>query len=259
MKEFRWIGARVKRLEDPRFLTGRGNYIDDIRLPNMVHAAILRSPHAHARIKSIDYTEALKLKGVFGVLTGEDVVNMSDPLMLLVTVPMKYYCMAVDKVRYVGEPVVAVAAENRYIAEDALELIKVEYEPLPPVLDVEKAMEKDAPLLHEEVGSNISWHDTFVYGDIEDAFKQADEIIKERFTFHRYSSTPMETFGCIGSYNPADGSFVSWSNLQVPGLFHMALAMALRVPGSKLRLIVPDIGGGFGNKAFVYPLSLIHI
>ena len=257
MKEDKWIGAKVKRFEDPRFLTGRGNYIGDINCPNQLHAAILRSPHAHAKIKNIDYSDALKLPGVFGGLTGVDVANMSDPIMTLVTVPMKYYCMAFNKVRYVGEPVVAIAAENRYIAEDALDLIKVEYEPLTPVMDSEKAMEKDAPLLHEEAGSNLCWHDTFPYGDIDEAFKKADEIIKERFTFHSYSSTPMETMGCIGNYNPAEGSFTAWSTMHVPMLFHMALAMALRVVGSKLRLIVPDVGGGFGNKAKVYPYVVL--
>src|SRR3972149_6704788 len=165
MKEDKWIGAKVKRFEDPRFLTGRGNYIGDINCPNQLHAAILRSPHAHAKIKNIDYSDALKLPGVFGGLTGVDVANMSDPIMTLVTVPMKYYCMAFNKVRYVGEPVVAIAAENRYIAEDALDLIKDEYEPLTPVMDSEKAMEKDAPLLHEEAGSNLCWHHTFPYGN----------------------------------------------------------------------------------------------
>src|SRR5512139_1298546 len=154
----KWVGRSMKRKEDLRLLCGRGNFMADIKLPNMKHAAILRSPYAHARILGLDIASALKAPGVVGILTGEDVAKMSQPFPVGVTIPPKYYSCAVDKVRFVGEPVAVVIAQDRYLAEDALDLIEVEYDPLPAVVDIEEAIQPGAPLLHEQIPNNIYNH-----------------------------------------------------------------------------------------------------
>ena len=151
----KWVGTGMKRKEDLRLLTGRGRFMDDIHLPNMKFAAILRSPYPHAWIKGMDISQAMKVSGVRGILTGHDVAAMSQPFPVGVPIPPKYYSCAVDKVRFVGEPVAVVIADSRYIAEDALDLIEVEYDPLPVVMDIEEAAEPNAPILHDNIGSNI--------------------------------------------------------------------------------------------------------
>jgi 2-furoyl-CoA dehydrogenase large subunit len=186
------VGQGIKRVEDQRLLTGNGRFVDDLEpVANIAHAAILRSTQAHARIVSVDTSEAEEAPGVLGVLTGEDVQELSDPFPLAVNVPVNYYSIAIDRVRYVGEPVAVVVAENRYVAEDAAELIQVEYESLPVVLDPEEALEPDACLLHDEVGSNAGNHRTFEFGDPDAAFAEADVVIEDKFKLHRYSSTPI--------------------------------------------------------------------
>src|SRR5215210_5022632 len=160
------VGQSSKRVEDQRLLTGKGRFVDDLEpVANIAHAAILRSTQAHAKIVSIDTSEAKEAPGVLGVLTGEDVQELSKPFPLAVNVPVNYYSMAVDRVRYVGEPVAVVVAENRYVAEDAAELIQVEYESLTVVLDPEEALEPDTCLLHDEAESNAGNHRTFEFGD----------------------------------------------------------------------------------------------
>jgi 2-furoyl-CoA dehydrogenase large subunit len=186
-----WIGKPLKRLEDPRMLTGRGSYVDDLPFQNLHHAAILRSPYAHARIQAIDAADALKAPGVVGVLTGADAQALSRPFSVGVTAPIHYYCLAVDKTRFVGEPVAVVVARSRYLAEDALDLVRVDYEPLPAVVDPERALEPGAPILHEAVGTNLAVSRRLVYGDPERAFRDADVVISERFRFPKYSSTPI--------------------------------------------------------------------
>lgn len=187
----KWVGQSILRHEDPRLLTGRGTFVDDIKLPNLHHAAILRSPHAHARIKSIDVSKALKLDGVIATLTGQEVKQQTKFFSVVATSPIQYYCMAVEKARFVGEAVAAVVARDRYIAEDALDLIEVDYEPLPAVVDPEKALAADAPVLHEEVGSNLVCHRLLDYGDVDTAFAEADLVLGERFVFPRYTSMPL--------------------------------------------------------------------
>src|SRR5688500_2230492 len=191
----RWVGQSVPRHEDARLLTGRGTFLDDLKISNVHHAAILRSPHAHARIKRIDMSRALALEGVIAGLSGQEVKERTRPFAVVATAPIHYYCMAIDKARYVGEPVAAVVAENRYLAEDALELIDVEYEPLPAIVDPEKALDVDAPILHENVGSNLACHRLLNYGDVDGAFAEAEVVLRERLRFPRYTSMPLETFG----------------------------------------------------------------
>ncbi|MBU1276060.1 MAG: xanthine dehydrogenase family protein molybdopterin-binding subunit [Proteobacteria bacterium] len=257
----RWVGKRYKRKEDLRLLIGEGKFVDDIQLPKMKHAAIIRSPYPHALIKNIDTTQAEKLPGVRGILTGQDVKEMSKPFPCGVPIPPKYYSCAVDKVRYVGEPVAVVVADSRYIAEDALDLIQVDYEPLPVVMDIEEAAEPDAPVLHDNIGSNIYSHRLMQYGEPAKAFEEADLLVKGKFLFPKYGSTPIETYAVVASYNPVNQEFVIYNNYQGPFVNHSLVALALGIPENKMRWIVPtDIGGGFGTKTGVFPyIALIAL
>ncbi len=257
----KWIGKSIPRHEDLRLLTGRGCFVDDIKLPNLHHAAILRSPHAHARIKRIDVSKALALDGVLAVLTGKEVRERTRPFSVVATSPLQYYCMAVEKARFVGEPVAAVVARDRSIGEDALDLIEVEYELLPAVVDPEKALEAGAPVLHDEVGSNLVCHRLLRYGDVDGAFERADLVLSERFVYPRYTSMPLETFAVIASYDHFDGMLTIWSNFMGPFIMHPITARALNIPENKLRFIVPsDIGGSFGIKTSIYPyLTLLAL
>jgi 2-furoyl-CoA dehydrogenase large subunit len=247
------IGASAKRKEDPRLLSGRWVFVDDIKFPEMVYAAVLRSPYSHARIRRIDVDRCLKLDGVVGVLTGEEVVRISKPF-----VPWRgnkrdvlRYCLATDKVRCVGDEVAVVAANDRATAEDALELIQVEYEPLKPIVEIVDALKPDAPIIYEEIGSNIIWNDNYSFGDVEGAFKRADLVVKETFRFHRYTSVPLETAGCIAHYERLAGNLTIYTNDQFPGFFFETICNCLGLSGDKLRIVVPDVGGGFGQKVYL--------
>jgi 2-furoyl-CoA dehydrogenase large subunit len=245
-----WVGAPVPRKEDARLTTGRGRYLDDISRPGLLHCAMLRSPHAHARVVSIDASAAEGMRGVFAVLTGAEAAAVSQPIRPLIPtpVPLRDWCLAVDRVRFAGEPVAAVAAVDRATAEDALEHIEVVYEPLPAVVDPEAAIRPGGPLLYPELGTNVLWHDVLTYGDVDGAFARADGILRERFEIQRYASTPLETFGTIAEHDSGFDAYTFWTNDQRPGLTLAILAESLGVPQARLRLICPDIGGAFGNK-----------
>jgi 2-furoyl-CoA dehydrogenase large subunit len=244
------VGRPVRRREDPRFLAGEATYIDDLKMAGMLHVAMLRSPHAHARILRLDGAAAAAMPGVHVVFTGEDAQRLSSPLKPIIPIPIEpqAYCLATDRVRYAGEAVAAVAAETRALAEDALDRIAVTYEPLPPVMDPEAALRPDAPLLYPDLGHNVIWHDAFVYGDVDGAFAAADLVVRERFSIHRYSSTPLETFGVVAQADRGTGVVTIWSNDGRPGLNSGTVAGALGIAQGQLRLIAPDVGGGFGNK-----------
>lgn len=246
----KWVGQAVPRTEDPALLQGCGGFIDDLSLPGMAHAAYLRSPHAHARIAAMDVRRALEHPGVFAVLTGEELAKLTRPQRGRVPLAKSptVYALALEKARYIGEPVAAVAAVDRATAEDALDLIDVRYEPLPVVVDPEEAMKPDAPLVFDEIGTNILWHNTFPYGDVEGAFQAAELVVKERITIHRYASTPLETFGGIARYEAATGKFTIWGHTQQPGQDLHVIAAALGISPGQIRLIVPPLGGAFGNK-----------
>jgi 2-furoyl-CoA dehydrogenase large subunit len=256
-----WVGQPLKRIEDPRLLTGRGVFVADLPLREPYAAAILRSPHAHARIRSIDASAALAAQGVAGVITGADVLAYTRPFAVGVDAPVKYYCLATDKARFVGEPVAVVVARDRYLAEDALELIQVEYEPLPAVVDPEDALKPGAPILHENVGSNEACHREIVYGDVDGAFARADVVIRERFRYPKYSSTPIETYGVVAAYDPTTGVLTITSNFMGPFILHALVARALGLAENRLRFVVPpDIGGSFGIKTSIFPyLALIGL
>lgn len=247
------IGCSVLRVEDTPLLTGRGSFVDDVGVkPGTLYAAILRSPHGHAQIQSIDASAALQLAGVRAVLTGMDVKQWARPFAVGVKQPMEHWCMAIDRVRYVGEPVAVVMAESRYIAEDALELIRVEYAKLGVVVDPEQALRPDAPVLHEAVGTNAVNDRNFRYGDPESAFALAEHTISIKVHYPRNSCTPMECFAVVAEHLSGSDGYDVLSNFQGPFALHPVMARALKVPGAKLRLRTPrDSGGSFGTKQAV--------
>ena len=241
-----FIGSSVRSKEAPRHVAGRGHYVDDLVLPRMLYACILRSPYAHARIMSV---RAVSGSHVRAILTPDDVRQLSRPFKpgryaAGLRVPIAEYAGAIDKVRYVGEPVAIVAADTRAAAEDALELIEVEYEPLPAVGSPEAAVSADAPLIYEELGSNVAWQGQVSYGDVDGAFQRADRIVRENLKIHRYSSTPLEPFACLVEHTPE--RLTIWCNSQSPDVIYDAITEALGI--DTVRVIVPDIGGGFGQK-----------
>ncbi len=254
-----WIGARLPRKEDPALLTGRARFIDDLEpVAGLRHVAILRSPHAHARITRIDTAATEEMDGVAGIVTGRQIVDVIAPIPSALRVPITYHPIAVDKVRYVGEPVALVAATDRYLAEDALDAIAVDYEPLPVVLDPLDALAEDAPLLHDEVGSNRVHHRTFRYGDPDTAFAEADHVVSLSWRYPRQSSTPIETYGVIAHFEEAPERYTVWSNFQGPFILHALMCGALKIPGNRLRLITaPNSGGSFGIKQAIYPYIVL--
>jgi len=255
----RWIGSRYPRKEDAALLTGNARFIDDMEpVAGIQHAAILRSDRPHARIISIDTTKAEALLGVRGVVTGANIAETIAPIPSAVRVPIKFYPIAIDRVRYVGEPVAVVVAEDRYIAEDAIELIHVEYEELPATADPQMAMAEKASLLHDEVGSNVVHHRTFRYGDPEGAFERADKIVRLEWRYPRYASTPMETYGLVANFERQPDRYTIWSNFQGPFILHALMTGALGVPGNRLRLITsPHSGGSFGIKQAMFPYMVL--
>ncbi len=267
MSETKYIGQTTRSKEGPRHVTGRGHFTDDFTLPGLLQAVILRSPHAHARILRVDPKEALEAPGVMAVITPEEIKQKSNPFR-----PGRYaaglkrlipeYASAIDKVRYMGEPVAALAARTRGAAEDALELMHVEYDPLPAVVDTGEAMRSTSTLLFEELGSNLAWKGSLHYGNVEAAFQQADRVVREKLKIHRYSSTPLEPFACIASFDAASKKLTVWVNAQVPEVIYDALREALGL--EDVRVIIPDIGGGFGQKIhlirkYVVLISLLAI
>ncbi len=249
-----WTGQALERREDAALLTGAGRYADDLGVrPGTLHAAFVRSPYAHARITSIDAADAIALPGVRTVLTGADLREWSKPFVVGVKQPMEHWCIGVDKVRYVGEPVAVVVAESRYIAEDALDLVKVEYEPLDAVVDAETAIGETAPVLHDKVGSNVVSDREFVYGKPDAAFASAAHRVRIKVRYPRNSCTPIETYVVVAEYG-SDGDYDVLSNFMGPFSLHAVMALALGVPAAKLRLRMPrDGGGSFGVKQGVFP------
>jgi 2-furoyl-CoA dehydrogenase large subunit len=246
-----FIGSRTRSKEGPRHVSGRGLYTDDFILPGMLQAMILRSPHAHAKILSVDPSQALINPNVIAVITPDDIKQNTKPFKpgryaAGLKRPIDEYAGAVEKVRYVGEPLGAVAARDRGTAEDALELISVEYEPIRPVVDVREAIKPSSATLFDELGSNLAWHGSLQYGDIDGAFKSADRVVKENLKIHRYSSTPLEPFVVIASYDSASKRLTVWVTAQVPEVIYDGLREALGL--QDVRVIIPDVGGGFGQK-----------
>ena len=259
------VGKSIKPRKDLQLLKGADAYIDDLKFPNMVYAAFLRSPYAHARIVSIDISKARELSGVVYVLTGRETAKqlvfwMQKPGM---RTPERL-SLATDKVRYLGEPIVAVAATSRDVAEDALELIDVVYEQLPVVTDAEKSMgmskkNKNDALLYEDWGDNILFHDQHKSEGTDDAFKQADYVFKERLVSNRYSPTPMENRGILASYDANENALLVYASTQFPHVLRTFLAQSLDFPEHKIRVISPRVGGAFGVKSSVFQDELTTV
>ncbi|HET7806304.1 MAG TPA: xanthine dehydrogenase family protein molybdopterin-binding subunit, partial [Pseudolabrys sp.] len=251
------IGARVKRTEDPRLLTGLGSYTDDRQVAHVLHAAFRRSDQSHARILAIDCEAARAAPGVIAIFMAEDLADGVKPL-IATSRMSNYYAtpivpLARGKVRYVGEPVVGVIAESRYQAEDALELIDVDYEPLPVVIDAEAAVRDGAPLLHEEARTNVLVSREFKRGDVDAAIEAAPVRVKGRFRMHRKTPVAMEPRACLAEYDAGRDALTLYSATQVPGIVRDALSAALDMPGHQIRVVAPDVGGGFGGKGSLYP------
>jgi len=256
----RLFGARVKRREDPRLITGEARYLEDIQLPGMVHAAVLRSSYAHARIRRIDTTKAARLPGVVGVFTGSDFKDL-NPLPCAwqaggvknnVTTPR---VLEIDRVTFTGSGIAVVVAEDRYVAEDALGLMDVEYEPLPVVTDAEKAIQPGGVQLHENAPNNICMDWTCGNKEAtEKALGEADVVIKQRLINQRLIPTPIETRGAIAQYSPVTGEYTVWMTSQAPHVMRLLMtAFVFGIPETKMRVISPQIGGAFGSKIYLYP------
>ncbi len=248
----RWLGKSLNRVEDPRFLRGQGRYLDDLKLPGMLHAAIVRSPHAHARIVSIDTSKAEALPGVVRVVTGADVQERAAPLPSFGAGPIVQDLIATEKVRHYGETVAAVVAENRYVAEDACDLIEVVYEQLPVVLDPVAAREEGATLVHEALGTNTAYERTFSFGDVDQAFADADRSVSADLYWPRSTGMPLDTNGAIGDFDPGTGVVTIHANSMNFTYFLWLIAGTLQIPASKLRLVPVVAGGSFGSKFFMH-------
>ena len=257
--EYNWIGKSMKRVEDPRLLTGHGKYADDIVLPNMAHAAVLRSPHAHAKIISIDTSAAAALPGVLAVMTGEDVAAVTGPLPTFSSPPCEQRCVALDRVRHVGEPVVIVAAESRYIAEDACDLIEVEYAELPAVVDPEEAVHSSGDaVLHPDRGdSNVAMTRRFTFGPVDEDFAAADTIVKRHLRWPRSGAQPLETCGAVVDYDNGIGKFTIHVNSSMYNYVGWLIAVTLGVEPHKLNIVPTIAGGSFGSKLFLHKVPVI--
>jgi len=256
-----WQGQSVPRKEDKRLTQGQGVFVDDIKRHGMGYLHFVRSPYAHAHITSIDVSKAEEIKGVYGTLTGEEVAALTDPFFQIASEPggqIKDFALAVGKVRYVGEPVVAVVADTRELARDASELVEVEYEPLSALVDAREALKSDAPLLHDDAGGNLMWQGTYEWGDLDAAFAEADRVVKiEELHFHRFNSTPLECDGALVEFNRGTAQWTIHTNNQFPGFAAIMMGPAMRCGLDKLRFVTQDIGGGFGNKITSHPQLVV--
>ena len=254
------VGARIKRREDPRLIQGLAQYVDDVKLVDILHVAILRSPYAHARILSINTDAARSHPGVVAVVTGDDIKDKLGTVPCATTDPegfpgMKvppHYCLAVEKVRLVGEPVVAVVAEDKYIAQDAVDLVEVDYDPLDAVTSSEDALAEGAPILHEQFGTNQAFTWSLAGGDIDAALAEADRVVKQKFVHQRLAPNAIEPRGVLANYEAGDGQLTLWSSTQIPHLLRTQLSVMLSMAENRVRVIAPEVGGGFGSKLNVY-------
>ena len=266
-----YVGQGLKRLEDPRLVTGKGSFVDDIKLPGMLHAAFLRSPLAHARIRSIDVSKARSLPGLLVVVAGDEIAReiggipprtQQEWVMDELEAP-ELPILAKDKVFYVGEPVAVVVATERYLARDAVDLIKVDYEPLRPLLDPVEAVTDGSTPIHEGLSTNVTmrkFHDR-QGSDLDSAFDQADRVVRGRFTVQRLSAVPMETRGLVAHYQPKEDRLTMWASTQSAHHFRTEMAHLLKRPEESMRVIAPDVGGGFGEKSGVFPedIAVAHL
>lgn len=251
------IGTSPLRSEDGPLVEGRGCFIGDFKLPGMVHAAVIRSPHAHARIAAVTASSALAQEGVHDVVVGADIPDGT-------LIPMRQFRvqgserflqppLARDVVRYSGEPVAVVIADSRYLAEDAGELLEIDYRELPPVLDAEMALAPDAPLVHPAAGTNIAGELVIEHGAVDEAFSSADFVLEEKFRIHRHAAVPLETRGLVAEFNEVDGSLTVWGAAKIPHINRGILAALFGWEEKRIRLVELHVGGGFGARGEFYP------
>jgi len=250
------IGKPLKRVEDPRLIKGIGTYVDDMKLPGMLHCAFVRSPHAHAKINGIQTDAAKVLPGVVAVFTGADVNPHTGPVPCASPLPgmkaITHTLLAGNRVYFVGHPVVAVVATDRYLARDAAELVEVDYDALPAVSDPEKALQKDSPLTHPELGTNHGFTWSLANGNLDAEFKKADRVIKQRMFHQRLCPMAIEPRGVLAQYNPGEESYTLFTSTQVPHLVRTMLPGMIGAAENKIRVVAPEVGGGFGSKLNVY-------
>jgi carbon-monoxide dehydrogenase large subunit len=253
----RSVGARVMRVEDPRILTGRGRYVDDVVLPDMLHAAFLRSPIPHGRLLGVDASEARRLQGVVAVYTGEEIQRLTTAAQAGAETGMNampnmksptFHALATDKVRHIGDPLALVVAESRYIAEDALELIVEDIEMLDPIVSYEDALDPAKPPVFDELGDNIYLTAAMSFGDADAAFAAADRIVRASIDVHRHQPVPMECRGLIASWDPVAEHLTVHASTQSPHMMRMILPAQVGIPMDQIRVIAQDVGGGFGLK-----------
>jgi carbon-monoxide dehydrogenase large subunit len=253
----KFVGARVLRREDTRLLTGRARYVSDVSPAGVLHVAFLRSSHAHARLRRIDTRAALEMPGVRAVFTAEDLEGIARPLRAVSGRPGYQPCdwpiLARGKVRMMGEPVALVVADSRYSAEDAVEAVAVDWEPLYPLLTIDEALADGAPEIHDEVRGNLFNHFEDSTGEVAGAFERAAEVVELEIRQQRYTAVALETRVVVADHDPAQGTLTVWLSTQVPHIARTGLAKHLGLPETKVRVISPDMGGGFGPKVVLYP------
>lgn len=250
------VGSAVRRVEDKRILTGRGTYVDDIVVRDMLHATFVRSPHAHALITGVETAAAEAAPGVVAVITGSQMAELANPLNFGGEVeglrtPV-YAAIAADKVRFVGEPVAIVIAESRYLAEDAADLVTVDYDPLPVVMSTAAGDADDAPVLFEELGDNVIYRNTTTHGDIDEAFERADHVVEATFSQHRWAMVPMECRGAVAEFDTSSDMLTYHASTQTVHLWRFFISTGINHPAHLVRVVAPDIGGAFGMKFSVY-------
>src|SRR5213596_505810 len=251
-----YIGRALKRVEDPRLIQGIATYVDDLALPGMLHAAILRSPYAHARINSVRTEAASAAPGVVGVFTGANVNDKCGVVPCASPLPgskiPRHTVLAGDRVYFLGHPVAVAVALDRYAARDALDLIEVDYDPLAVVSDPEAALAKDSPLTHPDMGTNVAFTWSLANGDLDAAFKQADRVIQQRMIHQRLIPMAIEPRGCVASWHPGEQSLTLYTSTQIPHLVRTLLPGMIGVPENKVRIVAPEVGGAFGAKLNLY-------
>jgi carbon-monoxide dehydrogenase large subunit len=254
-----YVGRAIKRVEDPRLIKGAATYVDDLRVPGLLHVAILRSPHAHARVGAIDTARARALGGVVGVFTGTDLNPHCGAVPCASDIPglkaPRHTVLAGERVYFVGHPVAVVVSQDRYVAEDALDLIEVDYEPLSAVTDPERALESGSLLTHPDLGTNVAFTWSLTTGaedELEALFNSADRIVKQRMVHQRLTPMAIEPRGCVASYHAGEQMLTLWSSTQVPHLVRTLLPGMINVPENRIRIVAPEVGGGFGSKLNLY-------
>ena len=258
-----YIGQSVRRFEDPRLLTGQGSYVDDIKLPGLLHAAVLRSPHAHANIRSIDGSTASRLPGVVAVFTAADIQDLAAELPTRTNTgadelnPPKHPILASEKVCYVGQPTAIVIAEDQYSAADALEQILVDYEILPVVMEPNEALKEGSTIVHSDLGSNVSLRTLNSGGDLDTAFAEADHVVRQTYQVQRLAPAPMEPRGLVADYHPEDDLLTVWDSTQHPHHVREHLVHLLNRTHEGTRVVAPDVGGGFGEKGCLFPEEVL--